>query len=238
MEIYFYCSYEHSKTGFFHTQLVNGELVPVAGGHEGLPEAVSTFFSYDQFQVLWRELSAPVDKPWKKPEPYAEVFGLREITGKFADGRNGTVNMAFYAPVEETHKLRRVALAVLGDYAGFCEQLLACMQIGGTCGYQLEGQALESWINECAEKSRLHLLAEADDPALKCLPWLQQTPQPARVERELLKFAVCTSDWKTIAETLGDKVNWYLKPRCAITRTEFQKYFVERPPLWELLEGV
>ena len=61
MESYFYCSYENSKTGFFHTRLEGDALVPVEGGHEGLPAALGEFFSYGIFRLLWRDLAEPVD---------------------------------------------------------------------------------------------------------------------------------------------------------------------------------
>ena len=97
MESYFYCSYENSKTGFFHTRLEGDALVPVEGGHEGLPAALGEFFSYGIFRLLWRDLAEPVEKPWRQPMPTAGMFGLRELEGSFSDGRQGTVNLAFYA---------------------------------------------------------------------------------------------------------------------------------------------
>ena len=95
MESYFYCSYENSKTGFFHTRLEGDALVPVEGGHEGLPAALGEFFSYGIFRLLWRDLAEPVEKPWRQPMPTAGMFGLRELEGSFSDGRQGTVNLAF-----------------------------------------------------------------------------------------------------------------------------------------------
>ena len=81
MESYFYCSYENSKTGFFHTRLEGDALVPVEGGHEGLPAALGEFFSYGIFRLLWRDLAEPVEKPWRQPMPTAGMFGLRELEG-------------------------------------------------------------------------------------------------------------------------------------------------------------
>ena len=139
METYFYCSFEHSQTGFFHTRLENDGLVPVENGHDGLPEALGRFFSYGQFLVLWRDLSLPVSKPWQQPQVTASLFGLRELKGSFADGRSGTVNLAFYAAPEEATLLRRVALSVLGSFDEFAQMLFSWLQVGGPCGYQLDG---------------------------------------------------------------------------------------------------
>ena len=207
METYFYCSFEHSQTGFFHTRLENDGLVPVENGHDGLPEALGRFFSYGQFLVLWRDLSLPVSKPWQQPQVTASLFGLRELKGSFADGRSGTVNLAFYAAPEEATLLRRVALSVLGSFDEFAQMLF-------------------SW----------RILAPKDDPAIALLPYLQRT-QPPRIERELLRLAVCTSSWKEIAATLGDRANWLVKPRCALTEDAFEKAFTNREPVWKLEPG-
>ena len=236
METYFYCSFEHSQTGFFHTRLENDGLVPVENGHDGLPEALGRFFSYGQFLVLWRDLSLPVSKPWQQPQVTASLFGLRELKGSFADGRSGTVNLAFYAAPEEATLLRRVALSVLGSFDEFAQMLFSWLQVGGPCGYQLDGAAFRQWVQECGEHSRLRILAPKDDPAIALLPYLQRT-QPPRIERELLRLAVCTSSWKEIAATLGDRANWLVKPRCAFTEDAFEKAFTNREPVWKLEPG-
>ena len=140
MESYFYCSYENSKTGFFHTRLEGDALVPVEGGHEGLPAALGEFFSYGIFRLLWRDLAEPVEKPWR--QPMAGMFGLRELEGSFSDGRQGTVNLAFYAAPGEGSRLRRTALAILGDFDGFRSRIFGWLSAGGPCGYSLDGAAL------------------------------------------------------------------------------------------------
>lgn len=233
MEVYFYCSYERSLNGFFHTRLQNGALRPVEGGHEGLPAALGAFFSYDRFSILWRELGRPVEKPWRKPVVYAGMFGVREITGRFADGRNGVINLAFYAEPEEISSLRRIALTVLGDYPAFCSRILSWMQIGGPCGYQLNADAFSEWMRRCAENDKLRLHVPAESPALKRLPCIQR--QENRIERDLLKFAVCTGNWKEIAESFGNRINWHIQPRCVATPGIFQKEFIDCAPLWDLL---
>lgn len=236
METYFYCSYEHSRTGFLHTRLENGELVPVENGHDGLPEALGEFFSYDRFLVLWRDLSVPGGKPWQQPQVTASLFGLRELRGSFADGRSGTVNLAFYAGPGEGALLRRVALTVLGSFTAFEQMLFSWLRVGGPCGYQLDGAVFQQWVQECGGRSRLRILAPKDDPAVALLPYLQRA-QPARLERDLLHLAVCTSSWKEISQALGDRVNWYIRPRCALTEEMFAKAFTNRDPVWRLEAG-
>ena len=233
MDAYFYCSYEHSRTGFFHTRLAGDELLPVEGGHAGLPPALGDFFSYDRFLLLWRELSDPVDRPWRRPEPTASLFGLRELKGSFADGRSGTVNLAFYASKGEDAALRRTALTILGDFDGFREMLFGWLRVGGPCGYQLDGAAFNGWLERCAAGSRLRVLTPEGDPAAALLPYLRRR-QPPRLERDLLHLAVCTGSWEQVSATMGDRLNWRWKPRCALSEEQFYQAFTGRGPVWTL----
>ena len=233
METYFYCSFEHSQTGFFHTRLENDGLVPVENGHDGLPEALGRFFSYGQFLVLWRDLSLPVSKPWQQPQVTASLFGLRELKGSFADGRSGTVNLAFYAAPEEATLLRRVALSVLGSFDEFAQMLFSWLQVGGPCGYQLDGAAFNGWLGRCAAGSRLRVLSPEGDPAAALLPYLRRS-QPPRLERDLLHLAVCTGSWEQVSATMGDRLNWRWKPRCALSEEQFYQAFTGRGPVWTL----
>ena len=233
MDVYFYCSYERSPTGFFHTRLEGSELVPVEGGHTGLPEALGWFFSYDQFLLLWRSLAPPVNRAWQRPEPTGVLLGLRELTGVFADGRRGTVNLALYAGPEEESAVRRTALAILGNFDAFQEMLLGWLRTGGPCGYQLDGVAFRAWLDCCAQSSRLRVLAQKDDSAVLLLPYLRKT-QPPRLERDLLHLAVCTGSWQQTAEAMGNRANWYWKPRCALSGEQFRQTFTGKEPLWVL----
>ena len=236
MDTYFYCSYEHSQTGFFHTCLQGEELVPVEGGHSGLPEALGDFFSYDRFLLLWRDLSAPVERPWSRPKPMAGLFGLRSLQGRFADGRSGVVNMAFYASREELTLLRRTALAILGDFDSFQTRLFGWLRAGGPCGYQLEGRAFGQWVRDCGGRSRLRKRLPEGDPALPLLELFCRT-QPQRLERDLLYLAVCNGSWQSVAQAMGNRANWYLKPRCVLTGAQFRDIFTGRGPLWEMEAG-
>ena len=93
MDVYFYCSYEHSQKGFFMTQLVNRELRPV----DAVPEIVESFFSYDRFQLLWHDLFVKEGQKLWKPQPNGMLFGLRNLRGEMADGRRCTANILLIA---------------------------------------------------------------------------------------------------------------------------------------------
>lgn len=232
MEIYFYCSYEHSQRGFFLTRLEGEGLVPVEG--EGLappPKAVRDFFSYDRYTFLWRDLVDPGGKAWQRPACTGGFCGMRELRGRMSDGRNGVVNMAFLAEPGERKALRRTILAVLGDYDGFRANLFRWLSVGGEWGYELDGGAFRAWLNRCAVADRLRLTDAAGGGAAELLPLLQKSGSPL-LERDTLRLAACTCSWEEIRPTLGDHVSWRIKPKGVLTEQAFAEAFTGRGPVW------
>lgn len=234
MEIYFYCSYEHSRRGFFLTRLEEDGLVPAEDGDRQPPEMIREFFSYDRYSFLWRDLCPPVDKPWQRPQCTGGFCGLRSLRGTMADGRSGTVNLAFLAGPEEETLLRRTALTILADYSGFRSMIFSWLFVGEPCGYQLDVPAFRDWLHRCGGASRLRRLVEADSPAARLLPGLQRT-RPPRLERDALRLAACTCTWKEIYESMGSRPIWRRRPRCAITEEQFDAAF-SGGPVWTLQE--
>lgn len=230
MEVYFYCSYEHSQKGFSLTRLQGGELVSMA--FDELPKVAEQFFSIDHFLLLWRDLTAE-SSDWMKPEVTGSFFGLRGLRGQMSDGRSSTVNLAFYADGEELPLLRRTALTILGDYDGFRARVFSWLSVGGPCSYLLDGDAFEQWLRQSSQANKLRRLAPEDDPAVQLLPLLQRQ-QPPALESELLRLAVCTCGWKEIRETMGHRLVWFLKPRNVLTPEAFDAAFTHRGTLWEL----
>lgn len=168
--------------------------------------------------------------------PTAGMFGLRELEGSFSDGRQGTVNLAFYAAPGEGSRLRRTALAILGDFDGFRSRIFGWLSAGGPCGYSLDGAAFNAWADDCAGRSRLRLLVPRGDPAAVLLPGMQRT-QPPRLERGLLRLAVYTGGWKETGLRPWRRPNWLIKPACALTQAAFDESFTGRGPIWELEPG-
>lgn len=153
MEIYFYCSYENSSTGFFLTRLENEQLV--AADFSSLPPVVEEFFSYDRFRFLWRDLCHELEKTLEQPEITGSFCGIREMKGNMRNGRSGTVNMAIYANANELTLMRRVVLSILGDFDAFREMLFQWLSAGGDCSYQLDGAAFRRWLEECSSHTHL-----------------------------------------------------------------------------------
>lgn len=228
MEVYFYCSYEHSQKGFFMTRLVNGQLQPV----EEIPEKAENFFSYDRFQVLWYDCCDEEEQKLWKPQPQGMFFGLRSLRGEMADGRRCTANMLMIADVEEITDLRRIALSVLGDYPAFERMFTSWLRVGGL-SYELNTEEFSKWMETSAEADCLNRFAEPKSKASNLLFWMQRVEDP-RVETELLRLAVYTSSWKDVQSVMGQGLAWRLKHPCALTPEEFENVFIREAPLWEL----
>lgn len=234
MKIYFYCSYEHSQTGFFLSELIGQELVPAQWEQGCLPTAVRDFFSIDRYRFLWTDLCASAEAPWLNPQPVGGFCGIRGLSGAMAGGRNCTVNLAFYASGEEEMvHLRRISLAILGSFDSFQTMLFESLNVGGPCSYQLDGDRFTRWLALNISANRLKLLVEPKDPAAKLLPYLQR-PEPPKFETDLLHLAVCTCPWQEIYETKSNKLLWMRKPKCVLSVEEFRSAFTGRDPLWQL----
>ena len=230
MEVYFYCSYEHSQTGFFMTRLEGGALMAV----QSVPEYVEEFFSYDRFQVLWYDLCSGEERKLWKPQTSGMRFGLRSLRGVMADGRRCTANVLFVADEAEMTGLRRIALSVLGDYPEFERRLTGWLRVGG-CSYELNVAAFNSWMEGCTNAALLSRFADTQSKASRMLQWMQRAEEP-RLETELLRLAVYTSNWKDVRQVMGQGLVWKLKHPCALSLEEFEQAFIEEAPLWELSE--
>ena len=228
MEVFFYCSYEHSQKGFFMTRLVNGQLQPV----ETVPENVEAFFSYDRFQVLWYDFCDEEVQTLWRPQPRGMFFGLRNLRGEMADGRRCTANLLLIADADEMTDLRRLALTILGDYPTFERQFTSWLRVGGH-SYELNTQAFCTWMEECSGASHLERYAGPGSKASKLLFWMQRTDQP-NLETDLLRLAVYTSGWRDLRQVMGSGVAWKLKHPCALSPDEFDAVFIGEAPLWEL----
>lgn len=228
MEVYFYCSYEHSQKGFFMTRLVDGQLHPV----ETVPANVEEFLSYDHFQALWYDLCDPKEQKLWKPLTSGMIFGLRNLRGEMADGRRCTANILWIADANEMPNLRRIALSVLGDYPAFERQFTGWLRVGGH-SYELNTEAFSRWMASCTGANHLNRFAAPKSKAADLLFWMQRVEEP-RVETELLRLAVYTGSWKDVRNVMGQGMAWKLKHPCALTPEEFDNIFIREAPLWEL----
>ncbi|MCD7807053.1 MAG: hypothetical protein LUH19_06900 [Lachnospiraceae bacterium] len=233
MEIYFYCTYEHSSAGFFLTRFTGRELVPAVNGPCGPPPVVDEFLSYDRFYLLWRDLCERTQDPQQETFCQGAFLGLRSLRGKMSDGRMGTGNLVLLAGKEEAAALKRIALSILGDYDAFVSQVFQWLSAGGKCGYQLDGSAFCAWLERCSGEASLRWLISREDPLYRILPFMVRREE-MRTERESLRLAVCSTDWGDALLTLGNESVWRSRPVCALTDGEFGRLFMGRGPLWEM----
>lgn len=225
MDIYFYCSYEHSHLGFFPSRMGENGLVPADRGKGvTLPDAVTEFFSYDRFRILWRDF--PEEKSrFLFPEPSFGMLGLRGLEGSIGS-RKGIINLAVIADRSELEQLKKMALAVIGNYYGFSTQLFRWMSLGGKCGYDLDVKAFGRWQEEICGQEETALFPEGDGRGGKLLRRLAKSGGRGRTERDLLHFAVCTDDWKFIAPHMGNQGIWGIKPKDVFTWEQFTEQFL------------
>lgn len=234
MEIYLYCSYEHSRTGFFMTRLEGDTLRPATRPGCAPPDEVREFFSYDRYQLLWRDLCRQDPLPKRDPPVDGCFLGLRSLTGTMADGRSGVVNLAMVAQsAGDTAHLRRIALRILSNYDRFAAELFSMLRAGGDCGYELDVKSLRCWLESCQKPMRLRVTAPRGKKALSIISGLN-TQVPPKYQPQLLHLAVCTCLWEEIHPTLGDSLLWRIKPRCVLTPKEFEDLFRGGSPLWKL----
>jgi len=211
------------------TRLEKTGLSPITD----VPDTVRDFFSYDRFQILWRDLCPTGGQTFFRPIYRGAFLGIRNLRGEMADGRRATANLAFLADAEEETDLRRIALSVLGDFPSFNRKILSWLSVDSTFGYRINAEAFEGWMASARESGCLRRLAAPKSPAAKLLLWMQRVEEP-RFESDLLRLAVYTSTWKAAAAALGGGLAWKLKHPCALTPEEFDTIFSAQAPLWEL----
>ena len=226
MEIYLYCTYEHSTRGFCATA-----LTPAGLSLPCLPEEINTFFFYDRFSLLWKEDRAKDSTPFH-PLSDGGFFGMRGVTGENLQGRRFVVNFALKAAEEELSRLRRIALSILADVSSFSSTLINFFSVGGPYSYTVNVPAFFALFNGYAECSSFRLLKK--DPRLdKLLPHLLRTEDP-KTERDLLRLAVRTDDRDAIAGLFGGGILWKLKHPCILTPERYREVFFQKDPLWSL----
>ncbi len=259
MDVYFYCSYEHSQRGFFLTRLQDGQLVPADWmGGDCPPDVVKDFFSYERFRILWRDFSEEAES-LLFPAPTHGMFGIRGLEGQMSD-RAAIVNLALVAQAHEREYLKELALRILGDFDGFVKQLFSCLSIGGKWGYQLDAEAFLQWQKEMdicgavdgnetdglADPANRQFRASGgsdwiwcvpeDDPAGELLRSLQKPDGLVKTERDLLHFAVCTTYWEAAMASMGRKWVWKLRPKCVLDAEQFEREFLGRGPLFTTVQ--
>ncbi len=211
------------------TQLSGDELaVPI----QSAPQVVDDFFSYDMFDVLWYDIPMNSDFKFWKPETDGAFFGVRNLCGESSDGRKMTVNMAITAEESEMTSIRRIALAVLGDYPSFEKKITGCFYIDGS-SYALKTDAFYGWINAAEKTQSVTRCVPAQSKVSSMLMRMKRAEEPL-TESDLLRLAVYTSDRKDIRKITGDGLVWKMKHPCIVSSSEFYDLFSKQAPVWRL----
>lgn len=198
------------------------------------PEIVEDFFCYDRFRILWRDFCDGTQKNWYHPQLAGSFCGIRNLSGPIGDGRTGYVNLAFLTETAgDITALRRIALSILGDMQRFTEMMLSLIRIGGECSYEIDCEGFRAWMDRCTGASRMKLMIPPNDPVIPILKKMNRKTPPV-LETDLFRFAVLSSDWKTVCGGLGSSLLWRVKPAAALTPEVFAEQFLHRSPLWTL----
>lgn len=230
MKLYFLCSYELFRKGFYLTRMEGEQLVSADGeGKEAPPDCIRNFFSYDRFKILWRDYCDDEKESLVLPSPEYSMLGVRNLEGTMS-GRKAYVNLALLAEREEFDALRDIALEILGDFDSFSQRIFQCLKVGGECGYDLNSEEMRIWRKQCREGS-VKVCVPEEDPAGNLLRMLQDRERKQKTQRDLLHFAVCTTEWKAAIPSMGPKWVWLLQPRRVLDEEQFREMFTGRGSL-------
>lgn len=221
MKVYFYCSYEHSKRGFFPVvaELADRDdcrIFAADGIHgEEMPVEVNDFFSYDRFRILWRDYGGKEDGIFR-PSPEKTLFGIRDLTGKVSD-RSVIINLAFFSEMPDKEgviTVKDAVYAVMNAYSEFVKKIFEWFTIGGEHGYEIDCSGMYEWLL----KKKKTVEKKKDERKLA-----DYTEGITWTERNLLHFAVIKTGWQEIASCMGNKLLWKVKPARVIEEEEFER---------------
>ncbi len=224
MNSYLYCSYAQSRRGFFPAYVEKDRLIPADGtGGVVMPPMIWDFFSYDRFCFLWQEYCDA--SPYDGSMPGDKImFGVRGLEGLIS-GRTGTANIAIEADREEAERIKRIVLAVLGDYEGFASRLFEWLALGGDCGYQLDVGAFRDWLQYVCIPAEWPYTVEKKSAGGSMLKKLTKQKSEIGREKAKIRFAVCTDEWDAVKAYAGSLQAARRRPKTVLMRDEFRRLF-------------
>ena len=258
MDIYFYCSYAHSRKGFTLTRLKNRsenrfENRPEnstsainAVRAEEVPAFVRDFFAFDGFRLLYMEF--PEDDPDREMAGKS-FLGVRNLRGSMQDGRKAYANIVFIAGNAEKEFMKNAVLDIVGDWkrfqAAFIRLLLpaaAEVRTGSfskvSADYSLESDRFLQWFENCPAAASLKRKCGFFSVPAGFLRHIQ-SGSPGRFAGRFLYLAVCTCAFEEASKLLTPGTNRETnrrlrkKPAEVIPDSLFIAEFVERNPLWD-----
>jgi len=229
MNIYFYCSYQQSKRGFFLTRLDHGSLKPVpAEPVERYDKLAYEFFSYDYFQVLWRH-HAENENALFVYKPAFSFLGIREMKGTISE-RSGVCGMALIAQADKSGLLQEILFRYLANYRLFSNKVLGFITADEKAGYLLDAEGFLPWLMKEPDKGTWQLCYET--PQLKRIQMILSKKPMGIVGQKMPNFAVCRS-WNTAAEAIGKRLFKNVKPPFILEQEEFEELFPKGETVFE-----
>lgn len=197
MEVYFYGSYAMSQKGFYFSRLKNGQLYETTD----LPQIINSFFSYDAFWLVWRDID---EENIFFPKATQTFFGVRHLKGQL-DGREAYMNLAFLGSIEEVESFKKMAMHWFHDYNQLENKVFECMSLDEHMCFQLDAQAFFGlFSNDVQEENKFTI------------------PSSPLSIRGLIHYAVCSYDWENTSRYLKPNWLWRKKPHHVFSAQEFR----------------
>lgn len=224
MDMYLYCSYEHSDKGFFLTRMEEKTVRPCSLSHSSSKgkRLIHQFFNNDCFNILWLETM----KSNRTFPPYGNdvritggIFLIRNLQGSISD-RRGIANFAVYAREDELSELNAAALNVLKNKDYFTEKLFSYLSVGGEYGYEADCGAIRDLLS-------CHSFRLAGDEPSDAAKLLLKAAEPHKIitGREVMRFGVLSGSWQSALEFFHPSLVWRSCPSRVIDEEKFRTLF-------------
>lgn len=202
MEIFINSTYSGSMEGYRLLRMGEGSFYEIESPDEINP-SVLQFFSEDLFKALWVDL--PVVE---NGAPAGGFFGVKEIHGTFSSGKNGVINIAFYAAQGELNVLTQLVRICLSNYAAFCSLLFQEVHIENGA-YTASAASLLQRIAVLPERKKLKFCRNIDGRYSSA--------------EDVFHFAVCMGSTGRAAEQLSQMCRFTVRESKMTDEKNFMK---------------
>lgn len=226
MKLYIYGTYEHSQKGYMLMRVNKEGLEPVAASEDSdALRLAREFFFYDGFRMVWRDVCTSGKRERLALVPEWTIAAVRGMEGNIS-GRRGNVNLAAVGEPEESSFFRRMVLGFLGDYDFHVRKVFSSLSIGEGGVLATDGEKLlKSLMEQSGDEDYGKIKAYKGGQLWEALIRLERT---ALTERDLLRFAVCQSQWKEAARELTPGWLWKKEPPGVIGSEVFERLCLEK----------
>lgn len=226
MDVYVYATFQHSQRGYVLMRLTGEGLRPVdAKEHTDTLSLARDFFFQDTFHMVWRDFCLSGRRSGLRLLPDLSMAGIRGMEGWISE-RQAVLSFAAAGEMEELGRLRRILMNFLGDYQFHTRKLFAALSVGED-GYLNADREL--FLGSIMDKS-----GEEDYERIKAYRrgrlWerLTHLESSALTERELFRFAVCSTVWDEASAHFSPGWFWKKAPDGVISRKVYEELCLKR----------